>query len=265
MIEEKLTEIMMDYPGGKKKKVRIFVPEHEEGETFPVIYMTDGQSIFDEESNSYGCWHTREAVKDERAVSGKSAVIVGIHNDDSPFERAQELTPKSIGKLFIPIKMEVVPEQQGEIFDEFVVDSVMPMVEEKFPVRKGRNNTAFCGSSSGGVQSLFTAVTHPDLFCAAGVFSPAIMIYTPEDVKNWISSAVRDEKMPFLYFFAGGADEQEKLISKSMETVYDIFMELYPQEKMTEVILPDKPHNESSWEPIFRDFLHTFLARSEEF
>ena len=107
MIEEKLTEIMMDYPGGKKKKVRIFVPEHEEGETFPVIYMTDGQSIFDEESNPYGCWHTREAVKDERAVSGKSAVIVGIHDDDSPFERAQELTPKSIGKLFIPIKMEV--------------------------------------------------------------------------------------------------------------------------------------------------------------
>ena len=50
-----------------------------------------------------------------------------------------------------------------------------------------------------------------------------------------------------------------------VETVYDIFMELYPQEKMTEVILPDKPHNESSWEPIFRDFLHTFLARSEEF
>ena len=91
------------------------------------------------------------------------------------------------------------------------------------------------------------------------------MIYTPEDMKKWITAVVRDKKMPFLYFYAGGADEQEKLIAHSMETVYDIFMECYPQEKMTEVILPDKPHNETSWEPIFKDFLHTFLARSEEF
>ena len=49
--------------------VRVYVPEHKKGEKLPVIYMTDGQSVFDEESNPLGCWHTREAVVAEKAAS----------------------------------------------------------------------------------------------------------------------------------------------------------------------------------------------------
>ena len=217
MIQEQITTLTLPYPLGDKR-VRVYVPAHEEGETFPVVYMTDGQNLFEDTDLRFGCWYTREAVAEERSRSGQAAIIVGIHNDESPRQRANELTPKSIGTVMLPPDM---PEEErvhvnpsGEVFDDFVVNTVMPAVEAQFPVRKGRNETAFCGSSSGGLQSYFTALSHPDKFCAAGVFSPALMFYSPEDMRSWIASVMRDN-MPYLYFYMGGGDELEQSARKA--------------------------------------------------
>ena len=230
MIQEQITTLTLPYPLGDKR-VRVYVPAHEEGETFPVVYMTDGQNLFEDTDLRFGCWYTREAVAEERSRSGQAAIIVGIHNDESPRQRANELTPKSIGTVMLPPDM---PEEERvhvnpscEVFDDFVVNTVMPAVEEQFPVRKGRNETAFCGSSSGGLQSYFTALSHPDKFCAAGVFSPALMFYSPEDMRSWIASVMRDN-MPYLYFYMGGGDELEQILAIGMDRTYDILMELYP-------------------------------------
>lgn len=148
----------------KTKTVRVFVPVHSEGELLPVIYMTDGQNLFeDNRPRQFGCWYTREAVKEERGKSGKAAVIVGIHNDESPVQRAKELTPKSIGEIKFPddmpehVRKMMAPE--GELFDDFVVNTVMPEIEKRFPVQTGREYTAFCGSSSGGLQAYYTVLT----------------------------------------------------------------------------------------------------------
>ncbi len=238
MIQEQITTLTLPYPLGDKR-VRVYVPAHEEGETFPVVYMTDGQNLFEDTDLRFGCWYTREAVAEERSRSGQAAIIVGIHNGESPRQRANELTPKSIGTVMLPPDM---PEEErvhvnpsGEVFDDFVVNTVMPAVEAQFPVRKGRNETAFCGSSSGGLQSYFTALSHPDKFCAAGVFSPALMFYSPEDMRSWIASVMRDN-MPYLYFYMGGGDELEQILAIGMDRTYDILMELYPPEKLSSVI-----------------------------
>ena len=47
MIEEKIFELYLPYPDKDDRRVRVYVPEHEEGEKLPVIYMTDGQNLFD--------------------------------------------------------------------------------------------------------------------------------------------------------------------------------------------------------------------------
>ena len=266
MIQEQIVTLTLPYAFGDKR-VRVYVPAHEEGETFPVVYMTDGQNLFEDTDVQYGCWYTREAVAQERKLSGQAAIIVGIHNDESPLQRANELTPQSIGTVRLhpdmpeEEKMKIKP--AGEVFDDFVVNTVMPAVEAQFPVEKGRTATAFCGSSSGGLQSYFTALSHPDKFCAAGVFSPALLFYSPEDMRRWIQSIMR-ENMPYLYFYMGGGDPLEQQLALGLDMTYDILMDYYPPERMTEVILPDRKHHESAWAPIFKDFLHTFLARRGE-
>ena len=171
MINESLTTLTLPYDDSRTKTVRVFVPAHGEGEKFPVIYMTDGQNLFDEESSSFGSWHTREAVRAELESGGRGAVIVGIHNDEDPKTRASELMPKGIGTLVGPEEIIRSFTPAGEAFDSFVIDTVIPEIEKSFPVLTGRENTAFCGSSSGGMMSLFTALSHPDVYGAAGVLA----------------------------------------------------------------------------------------------
>lgn len=263
VVDEKIFELFLNYYGTGDRRVRVFVPEHKENEKLPVIYMTDGQNLFeDNHPDQFGCWYTREALRAERAQSGKAAIIVGIHNDGGHVQRGNELTPESIGELQFPDDMPAdirklwIPE--GEKFDNFVINTVMPAVEEKFPVKTGREYTAFCGSSSGGLFSFFIALNHPDKFGAAGVFSPPFVMYNNENLQTWIYSKLR-EKMPYLYIYSGGGDPMEQQILKSTESTYDILSQCYPPDRLNEVLLFDKPHHESAWSEIFKDFLRTFL------
>ena len=196
ILQEKLYDFMLPYPGKDDRRVRVFVPAHEEGERLPVVYMTDGQNLFDRETATWDCWHTREAVRAEYAATGRAAVIVGIHNDN-PW-RDNELTPGSIGEVVLASEMENFSAPEGEIFDRFVMETVKPYAEQHFPVRADRNGVAFCGSSSGGLQAFFTALCHPDSFCASGVFSPAFLLYTQDDMRRFILSKLQAD-MPYLY------------------------------------------------------------------
>ncbi len=264
MKQASLTVLSLPYADTGDRTVRVYVPAHEEGETLPVIYMTDGQNLFEQAPGAFGCWHTPEALEAERQSSGKAAIIVGIHNDGTPQQRACELTPASIGPLqFHPDMPEEVRRQmipQGESFDSFVLHTVMPAVEERFPVRKGRAATAFCGSSSGGVQAFYTVLSHPDVFSMAGVFSPAMMMYRPQNIAGWVQGKAQGE-LPYLYLYSGGEEGLEQIIRMCTEGLAGMLGACYPPERLKTVILPEKPHHESAWEEVFRDFLHIFLTR----
>lgn len=102
MIRESITELYLPYPGKDGRLVRVYVPEHEEDEQLPVIYLTDGQNVLDEATATFGCWHTPEAIAAERADSGQAAIIVAINNPGAAQERAEELTPREIGTITAP-------------------------------------------------------------------------------------------------------------------------------------------------------------------
>lgn len=260
-IKAELHEVLLPYPDMPQRRVRVFVPAHEEGERLPVVYMTDGQNLFDEESSGWGCWHTMESVEKEAESGLGAAVIVGI--DHGGKHRDNELTPAGIGEVHVT-EMENFTEPLGEVFDSFVVDTVMPYIEKNFPVYTDRRHTAFCGSSSGGLQSFFTGLEHSDRFSMLGVFSPAFLLYSEDDTRNWILSKMTSE-MPYLYIYTGMGDRLEEKIFNSTEAVCEILTEIgYPYDLYCEIIRPEYSHNEKAWEEIFRDFLHTFLFRCTE-
>ena len=259
MIKEEIVKLSLPYSDKGQKVVRVYVPEHEEGETFPVIYMTDGQNLFEEEVSSFGSWYTREAVRAERAKNGRAAVIVGIHNDESPLSRNNDLTPKSMGRINgLMMKLLAFPSPRGEEFARFVTEVVKPAVEERFPVKTGRENTAFCGSSSGGIESFFIALTNPKLFSAAGVLSPAFNIYRHKDLEGWVRTKAGAD-MPFLYIYIGAGDPKEKKMWQAEQKLISVLKELCPPQLLKEVVIPEAKHNEAAWKPIFEDFLHLFL------
>ena len=54
MKNEELTTLKFSYPEGQERTVRVYVPAHGDDETLPVIYMTDGQNLFEDEISSFG-------------------------------------------------------------------------------------------------------------------------------------------------------------------------------------------------------------------
>ena len=55
ILPEKLVSMKLPYPGRTRRTVRVFVPERKRGERLPVLYMSDGQNLFDKETSSCGC------------------------------------------------------------------------------------------------------------------------------------------------------------------------------------------------------------------
>ena len=104
MEKAKLSEFSLPYPGRGDRRIRVYVPAHEEGERLPVIYMTDGQNLFDAQSCTWGCWRTIEAVEESMKNGSSGAVIVGI--DHGGRWRDNELTPRSIGTVLHAGEME---------------------------------------------------------------------------------------------------------------------------------------------------------------
>lgn len=255
LLPEELVTLRLPFPGREDRTVRVYVPSRREGERFPVIYMSDGHNLFDKETSGFGCWYTREAVREERKQTGMGAIIVGIHNDH-PY-RMDDLTPATIGKLASDaVREEINP--KGEDFADFLVHTVMPTVQSRFPVLTGRVNTAFCGSSAGGMMAFYLALRYSELFSDVGVLSPAFLLYKEDDLMRWISSSVSGQ-MPFLYLYAGAGDPLEKDICESFCHVCQYLHQCYPRNLLFEKILPGQTHHEDAWEPEFRDFLHRFL------
>lgn len=280
MIEDMLYTELLPYPDGREKRIWIYVPKHVENAKLPVVYMTDGQNLFDENPTPYGSWGVANAVKNEIKNGSNGAVVVGIDNGSAM--RENELTPKSIGALItedenfasqLPPDMLATLNEinkdfyktfnapQAEVFDEFLLNTVMPYVEGKFPVAADKSSRAVCGSSMGGLFAFYSAVENSEVFSFGGVFSPAFLLYKETTLINWLMSKMNDD-MPYLYVYTGGGDPLEEIILKTTESTYDMMTECgYPFDKSSIVILPENMHNEIAWREIFPDFLHTFCQK----
>ena len=259
MTNSKLHIVNLPFPDKGDRSVWIYVPEHNENEKLPVVYMTDGQNLFDDNATPFGSWEVVKAVENEMKNGLSGAVIVGIDNGN--VYRDSELTPKSIGEIQHREYFNDIFTPQGEIFDDFLMNTVVPYVEENFPVRTDRRGRAVCGSSSGGLMSFFSGVEHSGFFSFIGAFSPAFLCYTNDDWRNYLLNKMTDN-MPYLYIYSGNGDELEQVIFEGTEMMYDLLPETgYPYDMMNEVILFENEHNEKAWREIFPDFLHTFLCK----
>jgi enterochelin esterase-like enzyme len=59
----------------------------------------------------------------------------------------------------------------ASLFDQYLLKEVIPMVESKYRVARGRTNRAIAGLSMGGGETAFTGLAHPELFAYLGFFS----------------------------------------------------------------------------------------------
>jgi predicted alpha/beta superfamily hydrolase len=151
---------------GNRRDVLVYLPPSysTSGRHYPVVYMHDGQNLFDAATSYAGEWHVDETM--ERAArDGVEAVIVGIPNTGPG--RASEYSPFRDDRL---------GPGRGDEYLDFIVDTVKPIVDSQFRTRRDPEHTGIAGSSMGGLISLYGFLHRPDAFGFAGVMSPSLWV-----------------------------------------------------------------------------------------
>jgi len=152
------------------REITVYLPagydEHPE-QRYPVLYLQDGQNLFDAH-RAYvpgNHWRVQEAA--DVAIGERTAspmIIVGV--DHAGPARIDEYTPTKDAR-----------HNGGGRADEygrFLAEELKPAIDAQFRTLSDAANTAIGGSSLGGLVSLHLAMKRPDLFGRAAVMSPSI-------------------------------------------------------------------------------------------
>lgn len=157
------------------RKIRVLLPSgYEESKAvYPVLYLNDGQNLFDTaDSASTGKeWRVDETVAD--LISNgeiEPIIVVGIDNAGRTL-RANEYLPWE--DEFLSPRM---PDPHGKLYPEFLEKEVIPFVESKYRISSVRINRALGGSSYGGLITLYSAIEKPKLFGRLLIESPSFYV-----------------------------------------------------------------------------------------
>lgn len=220
--------------GDRKRIIRIYLPPGYEDstETYPVLYMHDGQNLFDQYTSFAGEWNVDETINDLSSSKNLKLIIVGIDNGGSL--RTEEYTPwanKTYGG------------GEAEKYIEFIVNTLKPNVDSAYHTKPEKKYTGIMGSSLGGLVTHYAALQYPDVFGKAGVFSPSFWF---SDTCYQFAKEHANLQGQKMYFLAGGSEsagmvpDLEKMIKNMTEKGYD---SVGIQKK----IVPGGKHNEQLW------------------
>lgn len=169
---------------GNAREIAVYLPagyDERKDTRYPVLYMQDGQNLFDP-NRAYipgNHWRLQDAA--DAAIGERTArpmIIVGV--DHAGPGRADEYTPVEDPRH----------KNGGHAADyaRFLIEELKPAIDARFRTLPDADNTAVGGSSLGGLVSLYLALKHPDVFRYAAVMSPSVW---------WSDRAILDDVEAF--------------------------------------------------------------------
>lgn len=149
---------------GRTRRVWIYLPPDyaTSTKTYPVLYMHDGQNVFDQATSYAGEWGVDETLDSLHAAGDWGAIVVAVDNGEQ--RRIDEYSPWTHPRH---------GGGQGDAYVDFLALTLKPYIDQHFRTRPDRLSTGVAGSSMGGLISLYAALKYPEVFGRAGVFSPA--------------------------------------------------------------------------------------------
>ncbi|HEY0092480.1 MAG TPA: alpha/beta hydrolase-fold protein [Flavobacterium sp.] len=175
------------------RKIWIYLPPDYSTSTknYPVLYMQDGQNLFDDATSFAGEWNVDETLNTLHALGDFGAIVIAIENGGAL--RLDEYSPwnnPSYGG------------GEGDLYMQFVAETLKPYADANFRTRPEPQFNALIGSSMGALISAYGGAKNPAAFGKIVLFSPAFWFALPE-LNNYISTSPNDLSNLRLYFVAG--------------------------------------------------------------
>lgn len=230
----------------RTRRVWVYLPPdyHSSQQHYPVVYMHDGQNLFDAASSFVGEWGVDEAME---ALPDDCipAIIVGI--DNGGVDRINEYSawnnPQYGGG-------------EAAEFAAFIIETLKPQIDALFRTLPSRNYTAVVGSSLGGLLAMYMVMEHGDVFGRAGVMSPSF----------WFTDGIYElaETHPVLaqtrIFMLGGTNESATMVS-NMQQMREVLLDRgYPEDELRLEAHTYGQHTESYWGGEFTEVFKWLFA-----
>ena len=219
------------------KKIWVYLPESytTSNKKYPVIYMHDGQNLFDAKTSYVGEWNVDETLDSIRA----QVIVIGIEHGGE--NRIDELTPCKHPKY---------NGGNADAYLDFIVNTLKPEIDKKYRTKTNAQNTAIFGSSLGGLVSFYAALKYPNVFGKVGCFSPSFW-FCRDDLNTLME---KTEDFDTKIYFLCGDNEGDVDVVQDMVNVekWVNTKRCECKKKNKNVIVKGGEHNEKLWRENFK-------------
>jgi len=249
------------------RTVDVWLPNaYAKEKSYSVLYMHDGQLLYD----STITWNKQEWDVDtamQRLIDRslvRETIVVGIHNVNS--ERHSDYFPqKPFASLPSKIQdslLHLGPGEHGlfakpvqsDNYLKFIVQELMPFINENYATRTGPDHTYIAGSSMGGLISWYALCEYPKIFGGAACLSthwPGIFTVEnnpiPDAFLNYLNHHLPDPRTHKVYFDYG--TETLDALYEPFQLKADAIMEQngYSERHWKTLKFEGKDHSENAW------------------
>lgn len=217
----------------RRRTVRVyFPPNYSSSQGFPVIYMLDGQNVFDASTSFAGEWNADETLDKLFYSRAFGAIVVAIYHGED--QRLNEYTPWP---------NENKEGGDGEKFASFIVKDLKPYIDKYYRTIPDQENTMIMGSSLGGLMALYMAMEYPEVFGKVGVFSPSL--WWSEKSFEQISKFKKRRHQKI--YILGGEQESKDMVSDIRKAKRMLKEVGFDENELQVKIAPDGRHSEWFW------------------
>lgn len=204
---------------------------------YPVLYLHDGQNLFDGPGVPWGGWGVGEAMSTLAREQGAEALLVAI--DHGGEHRLTELSPWPNARG-LPV--------EGPAYLDFVTHVLKPWIDARFRTRPGRAHTLMGGSSLGGLATHAALARSPRVWGAGLVFSPAYWFCAPSDFAETRAHPWPRDTRAWLY--VGGA-EGDDMVPDAQRMARLLAAQGRPAEDLVLRVVAGAHHDERAWRAEF--------------
>jgi alpha-glucosidase len=231
----------------RNRRIWVYLPPGYENSAskYPVLYMHDGQNLFDASTSFAGEWEVDETLNNLYDQYGIELIVIGI--DNGGVYRTDEYTP---------FRNPTYGGGNGDKYLQFVVQTLKPYVDQNYRSLPGKNSTAIMGSSLGGLISHYGALKYKDTFGKAGIFSPSF--WWSDSLYRFAAQEAIDGSGK-MYFMCGDS-ESESVVPNMNKMIREMIDVGYDEGAIESKVVTGGQHNEKLWREGFSEAILFLFA-----